>query len=67
MDFSETIKEAMKKKGIRNGMHLHEVTGVSYPIVNRLLKNDTSCRIKDLITVGEHLGIKSFKLINGSK
>ena len=60
MDFSSTLKKAMVDKGQIRAKELSEQTGVSYYIVLRLLKNDGTCRIKDLITIAEFLNVEFF-------
>lgn len=58
MDFGKELKKAMIDNEIGTVKELSLETGVSNYIVHRLLRNDTSCRLKDLISVAEFLGVK---------
>jgi len=58
MKFATQLKKAMIDKGISHNNELAKQCGVSYYIVNRLMKNDGSCRLNDLSIVAEYLGVK---------
>lgn len=58
MKFASQLKKAMIDKGVNYNNELAELSGVSYYIVNRLMKDDNSCRLKDLVEVATFLGVK---------
>lgn len=58
MEFGNKLRKAMIDKGIKSDKALSELSGVSYYIVLRLLKNDGSCRLNDLITVADFLDVE---------
>lgn len=58
MNTKEIIKIAMAKKDIDGVMELVRVTGLSYDICNRALKNDNSIKLKYLVEILDTLGYK---------
>lgn len=58
MKFAAHLKKAMIDKGINHNNQLAEQTGVSYYIINRLMRDDNSCRLNDLFAVANYLGVK---------
>ena len=60
MNFGNILKKAMIDKGITGASALSEQVGVSYYIVLRLLKNDGTCRLNDLVTVSDFLDANVF-------
>jgi hypothetical protein len=58
MEFGAALKKAMIDKGINGARELSKLTGVSYYITLRLLKNDGSCRLNDLVTVASYLDVE---------
>tara|TARA_R110000782_G_scaffold256323_1_gene345291 strand:+ start:53 stop:247 length:195 start_codon:yes stop_codon:yes gene_type:complete len=60
MNFGNILKKAMIDKGITGASALSEQVGVSYYIVLRLLKNDGTCRLNDLVTVSDFLDADVF-------
>ena len=60
MNFGNVLKKAMIDKGINGASALSEQVGVSYYIVLRLLKNDGTCRLNDLVTVSNFLDADVF-------
>jgi hypothetical protein len=61
MNFGNVLKKAMIDKGINGASALSEQVNVSYYIVLRLLKNDGTCRLNDLVTVSNFLDADVFK------
>jgi DNA-binding Xre family transcriptional regulator len=55
MIFNKKLKKAMIDKEIDSVKALSEQTGVSKYIIDKLLKNDGSCRLNDLIVVSDFL------------
>jgi DNA-binding Xre family transcriptional regulator len=55
MIFNKKLKKAMIDKEIDSVKALSEQTGVSKYIIDKLLKNDGSCRLDDLIVVSNFL------------
>jgi len=62
MNFGNVLKKAMVDKGVINANELSEQSGVSYYITLRLLKNDGTCRLNDLVTVAKFLDVKLFEM-----
>ena len=62
MQFADKLKKAMVDKKIDTAKELSEACDVSYYIVLRLLKNDGSCRISDLVSVANFLNVKVLEL-----
>jgi len=60
MNFGNILKKAMIDKGINGASALSEQVNVSYYIVLRLLKNDGTCRLNDLVTVSNFLDADVF-------
>ena len=60
MNFGNILKKAMIDKGITGASALSDQVGVSYYIVLRLLKNDGTCRLNDLVTVSDFLDADVF-------
>jgi len=60
MNFGNILKKAMIDKGITGASALSEQVDVSYYIVLRLLKNDGTCRLNDLVTVSNFLDADVF-------
>ena len=60
MNFSKKLKKAMIDKEIDSMVALSEQTGVSKYIMSKLLKNDDSCSVGDLIVVSDFLGADVF-------
>ena len=65
MNFADTLKKAMIDKKINGAKALSEQCGVSYHITLRLLKNDNSCRLNDLVKAASYLDVTVKFLING--
>lgn len=57
MDFSKTLKVAMINKNIVGAKALSELSGVSYHITLRLLRDDGSVRYKDLRATADVLDV----------
>ena len=55
MIFNKKLKKAMIDKEIDSVKALSEQTGVSKYIIDKLLKNDGSCRLNDLVVVSNFL------------
>jgi hypothetical protein len=64
MNFGNVLKKAMIDKGINGASALSEQVDVSYYIVLRLLKNDGSCRLNDLVVVSDFLEADVFNTKN---
>jgi len=60
MKFADKLKKAMIDKNISSNKELSEQCGVSYYIINRLLRDDCSCRLGDLVIVDNYLNSNVF-------
>lgn len=58
MKTKEVIKIAMAKKDVNGVMELVKVTGLSYDICNRALRDDNSIKLKHLVEILDTLGYK---------
>ena len=58
MQVKTIIKKAMIDCDVVGAKALSERAGISYEKTLRLLKGDTSVRLKDAVTVAECLGLK---------
>lgn len=58
MKFAHLLQKAMIDMNIKSGAALAKETGVSSYITRRLLKNDGTCCINDLIITANYLGVK---------
>ena len=58
MKTKEIIKIAMAQKDIHGVMELSKLTGLSYDICNRALKNDNSIKLKYLVEILDYLGYR---------
>ena len=57
MKFEQVLKKAMIDKDIDTAKALSEASGVSYYIINRLLRGDKSCTLNSLIDVASFLDV----------
>jgi hypothetical protein len=57
MKFEQVLKKAMIDKDIGTAKALSEASGVSYYIVNRLLRGDKSCTLNSLVEVASFLDV----------
>lgn len=58
MDIARELEKAKIDCGIRNNKELAEKSGVSVEKVRRIMKNETSSRTIDVVTVARCLGLK---------
>ena len=58
METKEIVKIAMAKRNVNGVMELVSLTGLSYEICNRALKNDNSIKLKYLVQILDVLGYK---------
>ncbi len=58
MKTKEVIKIAMAKRDVHGVMELVTLTGLSYDICNRALKNDNSIKLKYLVHILDVLNYK---------
>lgn len=65
MSINIEIKKRMVEKDIKGPKQLSELTGVSYERCLRLLKGDSSVKLKDAVLVTEYLGASLKFVING--
>ena len=56
MNTKEIIKVAMAKKDVDGVMRLVEMSGLSYDICNRALRNDGTVKVKNLVQILNSLG-----------
>ena len=56
MNTKEIIKIAMAKRDVDGVMKLVQLTGLSYDICNRALRNDGSVKVHNLVTILGCLG-----------
>ena len=57
MKFEQVLKKAMIDKDIDTAKALSEASGVSYYIINRLLRGDKSCTLNSLVEVACYLDV----------
>ena len=55
---SRAIKKAMVDRDIKGARKLHEISGLSYNKVIRILKGDDSCRQCDIDFIASVVGIR---------
>lgn len=55
MNTKEIVKTAMAKRDIDGVMALVELTGLSYDICSRALRNDNSIKVKHLVAILDSL------------
>ncbi len=65
MSINQEIKKRMIDKDIKGTKQLSELAGISYDRCLRLLKGDTSVKLKDAVTVAECLGADIKFVIKG--
>lgn len=58
MNTKEVIRVAMAKKDVNGVMELVELSGLSYDICTRALRNDGTVKVKNLVQILDCLGYK---------
>lgn len=67
MQVKTILKKAMIDCDVVGAKALSERAGISYEKTLRLLKGDTSVRLKDAVTVADCLGLKLAFVIKGEE
>ena len=58
MSVGKELQKAMVDNGIKGAVQLSELTGLSYDVTIRLLRDEPSAKLKDAITTAKALGLK---------